>query len=185
MQGNFLPILSNGNTLAVSCSHRRMPKDVARVPKFGAFVKRRRGDRSLQAIANQMNAIGVERAQSSLFRYEEGRIPSVDVLRGLSFALRVPFEDLVDMVLDELGIAAVPWGHPVLHGESELDEDVLVVARAYAASNEEHVKAATRALLRIDAPAAAAAESGVTEVTPREKRFLKKASGGRRRPLPR
>src|SRR6266545_5538333 len=127
-----------------------MSKEAPRVPEFGVYLRRCRGERSLEALSQQMRAIGVDRVNSALFHYEAGRVPPVDVIRGLSFALRVPFEELIDRVLRELRIAPISWAEPIVQKESNLPDDALAVARAYAASQEPHVKAATRALLQLD-----------------------------------
>jgi hypothetical protein len=87
-----------------------MAKEAPRVPGFGALIRSLRGERSLESLANQMRAVGVERVNSALFHYEAGRLPPVDVLRGFSFALRVPFEELVNRIFTELEIAHVSWG---------------------------------------------------------------------------
>jgi hypothetical protein len=106
-----------------------------------------------------MRSVGVERVSSALFHYEAGRIPPVDALRGLSFVLRLPFEDLIDRICEELSLAPVKWGEPVLHQESELPDDAIEIARAYATMTDQHVRAATRALLLRDSSHEAVDES--------------------------
>lgn len=87
-----------------------MAKGDPRVPRFARFLRERRGVRSRQAIVNQMASVGVKRGGSALEKIESlGRIPQVHVLRGLAAVYRIPFERLVDQVLEELGVAPVEW----------------------------------------------------------------------------
>jgi hypothetical protein len=158
-----------------------MAKDATLVPAFGAFIKERRGERSLEAVSTQMRAVGIERVNSALYRYEAGRLPPVDVLRGLSFALRVPFEELVDRLLKELGVVPVKWGQPVVHLESELPDDALAIAKAYASCEDERLRAATRTLLlgaheqKAPEPSAAVDEKKTGTPVPRVHRSHRRA----------
>lgn len=87
-----------------------MAKAAPKVPAFGAYLRQQRGSRSRERIVRQMAGVNVVRQQSALAKAEtEGRVPAVDLLRGLNAVYRIPFEKLVDKVLQELGVTPVKW----------------------------------------------------------------------------
>lgn len=87
-----------------------MGKQARRVPKFGAFLKKKRGERSLQSVVNQLKPVGVSIATTALFKYEdEGRVPPTDVVRGFAIAYDTPLTELVDRLLAELHVKPVDW----------------------------------------------------------------------------
>lgn len=91
-----------------------MGKQARRVQKFGAFLKKKRGGRSLQSVVNRLKPIGVQIAATALFKYEdEGRVPPTDVLRGFAVVYDTPLTELVDRLLAELHVKPVDWHETV------------------------------------------------------------------------
>lgn len=87
-----------------------MAQKAPKVPAFGAYLQQQRGDRSRESIVRQMTHANVQRDQSALAKAEtEGRLPAVDLLRGVNLVYKVPFEELVDQVLAELRVTPVRW----------------------------------------------------------------------------
>lgn len=91
-----------------------MARPAPRAHRFGAYVKQLRELRdepSLAAVTTQMAAlVGVRRHPSALFKCEEeGRVPGLDLLRGMSAVYRVPIVVLIDKLLDELRVAPINW----------------------------------------------------------------------------
>lgn len=81
-----------------------------RVPKFAQFIKQRRGKRSLQFVAARLKEVGVRSGSTALFKYEdEGRIPPIDVIRGLAAVYGVAVAEMLDRLFSELGVQGVDW----------------------------------------------------------------------------
>jgi hypothetical protein len=126
-----------------------MRKEPPRVPAFAAFLREKRGKRSRESVVTQLQSVGVHIRGGTLHRYEdEARLPSIDVLRGLSAVYRVPFEEVVDRVLRELEVKTVPWGDQLAQ---EFPAEAIEVASAYV-SAPEHVQSGIRSLLQLPKP---------------------------------
>lgn len=73
---------------------------------FGKVLERLRESRglrkSLDAVSTDLAMIGVTISKSTLSRYEDGRVPEVQVLDGLARLFRVSREQLVDVLLSEI-----------------------------------------------------------------------------------
>lgn len=87
-----------------------MTKPAQRAPRFGAFLAETRGDRSRQSVVTQLRKFGVELDQSTLSKYEEeGRVPPLVVLRGLSLVYAQSFTRMLDRLIREQDGRPVNW----------------------------------------------------------------------------
>lgn len=111
-----------------------MSKKGRKAPKFGAFLEEKRGKRSLGSVTKQLEGMKIEISRTTLLRYEQGRQPPLEVLRGLADVYRLPLSEMIDLLFNEVGVKAVKWpgdagaqiAPPLsLQGIKEKDSDVL------------------------------------------------------------
>ncbi len=102
-----------------------MARPARRVPKFGAFLRETRGNRSRLSVVNQVRPFGIRFDPSALAKYEdEGRVPPADVLRGAAIAYSMPVSELFDRLLAELGAEPIDWQKDIRGGWSQPDESL-------------------------------------------------------------
>lgn len=123
---------------------KTMAKPAVRVPQFAAFIREQRAGRPFQQIVNRMKAVNVHVGHTALWKLEdEARVPSLYVLRGLSYAYGVSFEALAGRVLDELGAASVAWSKAApqdrdLPAPIDAQDDATVAARLETVREKVH-----------------------------------------------
>lgn len=120
-----------------------MAKPTLRTERFAEWLVKQRNDRSFGAVAAlARKAIGGVLAfdRSSWKKLEEGQVPNVIQLWGISRALNAPFMDVARQVLQDLD---VPVDEPArLRDEPPLSPDALAIARRYARADSERRRAA-------------------------------------------
>ncbi len=120
-----------------------MGKPVLRTERFAEWLVKQRNGRSFGAVAAlARRAIAGVLAfdRSSWKKLEEGQVPNVVQLWGISRALNVPFLDVARQVLQDLD---VPVDEPArLRNEPPLSPDALAIARRYVQADGERRRAA-------------------------------------------
>jgi transcriptional regulator with XRE-family HTH domain len=73
---------------------------------FGKVLQALRASRgrrnSLEAVSQDLAAIGVRVAKSTLSRYEDGRVPDIATIDGLARLLKISRDRLVDVLVQEV-----------------------------------------------------------------------------------
>ena len=75
---------------------------------FGEWIAEKRGERSHRALARPIRDLlrptGVKAPASAIVKVEQGRVPNVPLLFGLSLVLKVPYEEMTYRLLTDLGM---------------------------------------------------------------------------------
>lgn len=112
--------------LKAMAGKRRAP----RAPSFGEWLLRARGANSRDHICRRLwGEVRVKCDGTQLSNYEDGRVPPVDILWGLSRVFSVPVDELMRSIAAELGLKA-ELGPPIAGLElSQESEDLMPLLR--------------------------------------------------------
>lgn len=162
------------------------PRVVA--PKFGEWLKLRRGTRSLEQIALKIRpyvaAMGLTVDRSAIAKYEQGRVPNWPMLGAFSRVYDVAIIETVQRLLDGLEFPAA--NDLVRHGRTgqrtplkgepnDPTSDRTPQLEARLAEYERLVPDIQAMLLRLTKLAAGAEERGARKQTPKSRRSDRKA----------
>jgi transcriptional regulator with XRE-family HTH domain len=109
-----------------------LAKPTIRAPRFGRWLKARRGKgRSLEAVASRVRSrlepLAVKFNRSQLLKIEEdGVVPNAVVLYELARIYRIDAGELLNLLVHELGLSSVP---PALPEEPLPGEAALLLAQ--------------------------------------------------------